>query len=800
VTARRLRAVPMPARDLPTVLNIAVARAVDTGEPEFVIDGLYPVGLTMVVAAAKAGKTTLAFQVEHWFSLGMRIGTSQLGQAEGGRALIIDFEGRGQLANSQSKRIAPFGSLPGDTEHMPTLAELADPDGPLVHHCEWPGETFDARYDHLAKWLWEAQEAGRPIRLVRIDTMREMIGATPPGLNLYQHEHACLNRLNRLGEEMGAAIVVLHHVNKAGEISGSTGIRGAANAIYVLDHPAGEPEGVLRCDGNRYGPPKDWPLVYDLAAGTWQFSDALTLAQVCHTGTQRRILDHLMNRGPSTGPELRAALPDVKPDTAKKAMTRLHRDGWIRRRDDATWIVIDPGTGEVATPAAPMTGWPAGTEGEAAQHHPRGVCEVCQEPMTILTPGQTAHPGCEPAGAPAPAVQAELPGDGEDQADEPEPATAAEGSVTAPAGPAADLGKSRNPAPVALPPARNAAADARRDFLASAQARKVFSRADQYEALERALAAIDAGTGPERLRILAALEGSHGDAGPFAPLRARRQPYWAPELPAIAEAAHIVAAWNFSRDGYTGPATTLDANAAWPTATSSVVVAHGQLDHTGAMDLPERGLRPGYYQMTVYPWTEPGMPSPLAHAKVGADVVVPAPTAALLRDLAAAGRWPDAAAADSWTGDPCRLAEWARLVRELRRYVIDQHEAGSAPYDAVKTAFGQALGLMTGSWAPDSTVPRREWRCKCRRVDWVHHIRTQAAATLWRRADRCHQAAPEYGPLALRNIDELVLPDAALEAATAEPAGGGSAPVTIDQTRKGFGTFKVKSRDEKWSG
>src|SRR5579863_10003608 len=148
--APRMRQVP--GRDLPAPLNIAAARAVDTGEPEYVIAGLYPVGLTVIVAAAKAGKTTFAYQVEHWFALGMAIGESRLAGDETGRALVIDYEGRGQLANSQSKRIAPFGSLPSDAEHVPTLAELADPAGPLVHHCEWPGETFDERFDHLAKW------------------------------------------------------------------------------------------------------------------------------------------------------------------------------------------------------------------------------------------------------------------------------------------------------------------------------------------------------------------------------------------------------------------------------------------------------------------------------------------------------------------------------------------------------------------------------------------------------------------------------------------------------------------------
>jgi hypothetical protein len=368
-----------------------------------------------------------------------------------------------------------------------------------------------------------------------------------------------------------------------------------------------------------------------------------------------------------------------------------------------------------------------------------------------------------------------------------------------PASPAID--RSRRTLDLISPPPAD---DARRRFLAGARERKVFAADAQYTALADAMAELDKGSEPQQLRILAALEGGKGSdgrehGGPFAPIRGKREPFWKPPQCPAAEAALPFTGWNFERDGYTGEAVVLDGNGAYVAATSSVVVAHGQLAHTGAVaELPASGLRPGYYLVTAYPWPEDGMPAPLGPAKPGAEVWVPAPVAGLLRDLAAEDRWPDSGALDSWTGDPCRLAEWAHLVRELRRYAVERYGRDSDQYAAVKVAFGQARGLMQGSWADGEAAPRRAWKCKTQRPDWPQHIQAQSAATLWRRADQCRKAAgPELAPLALRSVDELVLPAAALDVVTAATGRGARPPVRLDPDGIEFGTFKVKGT-ESW--
>lgn len=327
------------------------------------------------------------------------------------------------------------------------------------------------------------------------------------------------------------------------------------------------------------------------------------------------------------------------------------------------------------------------------------------------------------------------------------------------------------------------------------------SRIDtQRAAVTAAREALETNAEPEKLRILAALEGDRKGPGPYAPRRRGRGgrlngPFWRPELPGIIDAVHVVTGWQWDR-AYSGRVAVLDRSGAWVAAAASVEIAHGAYEHTAAIDLGTDRTPPGHYLVTVYQWREPELPSPLGAAEVGSQVWVPAPTLKLLRDLEAAGRWPDAAPLDSYTGDPARLDQWAGFMRDLRRYAIERHGRESDQYATVKEAFGQAMSLMLGSWADDGTVTK-VWKCKARRPDWTQHIQAQASATLWRWADDVHAVDPE-APVSLRNVDELVIPESMLDAVTTTSRPGGRPPMVIDPDGTQLGTFKLKTIEE-WS-
>lgn len=391
-----------------------------------------------------------------------------------------------------------------------------------------------------------------------------------------------------------------------------------------------------------------------------------------------------------------------------------------------------------------------------------GPCPTCRRPGEFCGFGQVAeeHAPCILCGHPTPVRSAcGVPRTGVCRG-------------TDPAAPVAD------PAPAPAPaPARTAPRGA--NPAATSRASK------QADRLAADMMALDEG---RPVRLLSALETSH------APMRRNggrmHGPYWRPELPGMVGAAHVVTGWHWSRE-YAGELVVLDRSGAWVAAASSATVAHGALDHTGPLN--EFEGRPGYYQVPVYPWhEESALPNPLGHA-TGETVWVPAPTVARLIELAEADRWADVAILDSYTGDGVRLTDWTKYVNALRAHAIRTHGRDSDQYAEVKIAFGQAMSLMLGS---DDPGRGRVWKCNAQRPDWTHTIQAQASAMLHRWADRCRQVAPEFPPVMLRNVDELVIPAEALPIVTTTAAAGAAGPVGIDPEGIKLGTFKVKGTEE----
>jgi hypothetical protein len=267
--------------------------------------------------------------------------------------------------------------------------------------------------------------------------------------------------------------------------------------------------------------------------------------------------------------------------------------------------------------------------------------------------------------------------------------------------------------------------------------------------------------------------------------------------------ARVIEGYTFDRDDYRGPVAVFDRNGAWVGSAGTAYVAHGPLTHTGPCEPAATGTAPGYYEVTVYPWTEPGMPAPLGSLEPGSRVWIPAPTMGLLAELAKAGRWPDETALDSWTGDPITLKAWGRLIREVRRYPLENHGYGSGAYQAAKDAISMSLAMINGELADDSTQPRRVWKkCKTERIDWRHQIITNSAAMMWRAMDRCLALAdgnPDLAPIGMRNKDELLIPDnGAAELVTTAPYPGGTRPpVRLDQSGVTLGSFKLKTREDR---
>lgn len=290
---------------------------------------------------------------------------------------------------------------------------------------------------------------------------------------------------------------------------------------------------------------------------------------------------------------------------------------------------------------------------------------------------------------------------------------------------------------------------------------------------------IDTGEPPKLLDAL---------AGVCAPLRGGREPWWMPTQPGMLKAVHVRSGLAFERD-YHGPLLVLDKNAAFVSAAASVNVGHGQLVHTGSADYTGR---PGYYRIQCHDWHEPDLPHPLGKLPSG-DVWVPEPTVALLAWLVEQGRWPDVTVLDSYTADKVRLTAWTEHVKACRRHALERYGPGSDEYAAVKESFGQALSLIVGTVSDDGR--RRTWKTKVHRPDWRHTIEAHTVVSMWRKFDTFRRVLPaELAPVAIRNVDELLIPDDALDILLTSHEGR-QPPLRVETRGITLGTWKVKGTE-----
>lgn len=347
--------------DLPTSFTITEARRADLGEHPRLLDGFLYVGLTVLFSAPGLGKSMLQAAVEEHLAFGRSFGPWVPEQPH--RCLVIDLEGDMRLASERSLANTPFGLLPSDHDRpMPTDIE---------YETEWAGTEFYEKLARLDNRLTEAEEAGDPYGYVRIDTMRLFLGSKPHGANAYEWDAFCVKKLNRLALAHRIALVVVHHTNKAGELSGSTGVAGSAIVVAQLKrNPDNDDECLLQSEKVRVDAPFRYALAMD-DRGRWTFTDAITPTQAQLIGTKRQIVDVLTGRGPRVLADLKDALPDIKHNTLKAALRRLARESIIVYRH-GRWELSQATISE----------------------HP--ACGVCGQPMKVFEAGQTTHPTCSP--------------------------------------------------------------------------------------------------------------------------------------------------------------------------------------------------------------------------------------------------------------------------------------------------------------------------------------------------------------------------------------------------------------------
>jgi hypothetical protein len=226
--------------------------------PKWAIDGLLPEGLTVLAGDPKAGKS--------WLALLLGWAAAAGGELDGravtpGEALYLALED--PYRRLQSRMRALRRGVAYDISRR------------LSFSTDFPRADAGGLY-HIAEWL-EARKGAA--RLVIVDTLACFRKVQTGKGNGYAEDYEALGSLQKLCHHYQVCGLVVHHTRKVkgtdpfADISGTQGVSGAADTLWVLDSDSDMGGGRLYMKG-RDVPPTTIPLTFEKKHQRWRLGAA----------------------------------------------------------------------------------------------------------------------------------------------------------------------------------------------------------------------------------------------------------------------------------------------------------------------------------------------------------------------------------------------------------------------------------------------------------------------------------------------------------------------------------------------
>jgi hypothetical protein len=200
---------------------------------------------------------------------------------------------------------------------------------------DWPWRGSEAG-DHLELWL----DAHMDVRVVIIDVLAQWKEAVDPRTPVYTADYDALKKIQRLATRRNICIIVVHHTNKTkmlkgdnpfDKISGSTGIQGAVDAMWLLTKdPDNQYNTLLQMVDRNIHDTDRVDLTWDDFLGAHAVDPKLRLLQ--STSVERRqIYDVLAAAGIAMTLAEIALEISKTPDATRKLLSRLVQDKFVEK-------------------------------------------------------------------------------------------------------------------------------------------------------------------------------------------------------------------------------------------------------------------------------------------------------------------------------------------------------------------------------------------------------------------------------------------------------------------------------------
>ena len=276
--------------------------------PRWAVPGTVPEGLTLLAGAPKLGKS--------WLALGFAVAVASGGRALG--SIPVEQGGVCYLALEDPPRRLQ--------QRLRSLLGASAAPESLYLDTEWPALS-DGGLEQLDRRL-----AALPgTRLVVVDVWARFRGPVGDHGSVYSADYAAVSGLKQVADRHSVALLVVHHVRKAGAsdfldtVSGTHGLAGAADSVLVMTRARNSGEATLSLTGRDV---EETELAVRFAPdiGTWTLLGSAE--EYGLTEERRRVRDLLTEAGPLT-PKSVADKLGIAHENAKKLCRRMADAGQL---------------------------------------------------------------------------------------------------------------------------------------------------------------------------------------------------------------------------------------------------------------------------------------------------------------------------------------------------------------------------------------------------------------------------------------------------------------------------------------
>lgn len=343
------------------------------------------VGLVLLVAAPKIGKSWLCLSLAHE-------------AATGGRAFgCIPMRQRPVL-------YLALEDGPKRLQNRLRKMDIREPPDCLEFVVGLGGRSV---FDLIGGWL--EQHAGQ-LPLVILDTLGKVKGSAPrvTGENDFERDYRIMGALKELTDQCdGSTLLVVHHTRKMGAgdfldtISGTNGISGAADTIVKIERRRNSPDGTLQVT-SRDAAEGEYAARFDKDTGLWQLEGG-GLSEAADAAREARQTENLGDRMSDVIHEVNQHPEGVKPYqigelidmSAKQASVYLNRAAKAGRILNPKRGLFTPGNG-VATVESVESGTGSIQHMQQIQHpNPHPAAPIPRENSVATVESVESNPPLE---------------------------------------------------------------------------------------------------------------------------------------------------------------------------------------------------------------------------------------------------------------------------------------------------------------------------------------------------------------------------------------------------------------------